>query len=90
MYKVGSPFWKIVAHLGVPISLRVDVHHDSEANVFIATSPDLRGLIVEAATLDELIHETSGAVKMLMEEYVHGSPRTPEAWFNFHEVLATA
>lgn len=90
MYKVGLPFWKTVARLGVSVSLRVDVRHDGETNVFIATSPDLRGLVVEAVTIDELIHETNGAVEMLMEEYVHHSPRTPEAWFNFHAVQATA
>lgn len=90
MYKVGSPFWKTVARFGMPVSLRIDVHHDKEANVFIATSPDLRGLVVEAASLDELIHETKGAVEMLMSEYVHDSPRAAEAWFNFHGGQAIA
>jgi predicted RNase H-like HicB family nuclease len=90
MYKVGSPFWKTVARLGLPVSLRVDVRHDAEANVFIATSPDLDGLVVEASTLDDLVQETNGAVEMLMSEYVHGSPRAPEAWYNFHGVQAVA
>ncbi|NLC36468.1 MAG: DUF1902 domain-containing protein [Alcaligenaceae bacterium] len=90
MYKVGLPLWKTAARLGVPVSLRIDVRHDSEVNVFIATSPDLNGLIVEATTIEDLIRETNGAVEMLMEELVHGSPKAPEAWFNFHGVQASA
>lgn len=90
MYKVGSPLWKIAARLGVSVSLRIDVRHDDEAGVFIATSPDLKGLVVEASTVDDLIHETNGAVEMLMEEYVHGPKRAPEAWFNFHGMQAVA
>lgn len=43
MYKVGSPFWKMLTRLDVPTSLRIDVRHDDEANVFDATSPDLKG-----------------------------------------------
>ncbi len=90
MYKVGYPFWKAFARAGLPVSLRVDVLHDAEVDVFIATSPDLRGLVVEAKTVEELIQETNSAIEMLMEQYANGAPRTPHAWFNFHNGHVTA
>jgi hypothetical protein len=83
MYRVGFPFWKRVARAGLPVSFRVDVAHDHEANVYIATSPDLRGLVVEASSVEELVRETNSAVEMLMEEYVHGEAPSATAQFQF-------
>lgn len=40
----------------------MNVTHDAEADVFVATSNDLRGLVCEAATLEELRTEVEGAV----------------------------
>lgn len=57
MYRIGLPFWKQAARIGVPLKLRIDVHHDTEANVFVATSEDLTGLVCEAASMDELVQE---------------------------------
>ena len=90
MYKVGFPLWRTVARLGVPVGLKVDVHHDDEAGVFIATSHDLEGLVVEATTLEELVQETKGAIEMLLEQHINGSSRTPQTLFNFHEDHAPA
>lgn len=75
MYRVGFPGWKLAARLGVPLMFRVDVHHDSDARVFIATSEDLRGLVVEAATKDELISSVYDCVDMLMVEQLKRSAK---------------
>ena len=40
--------------MGVSLLIKVEIIHDNEANVYVATSPDLKGLVVEAETLDEL------------------------------------
>jgi predicted RNase H-like HicB family nuclease len=71
MYRVGFPFWKSLARNGMKVSFRVDVSYDKEAEVFIAISPDLRGFVVEAPTMDELIRESNDVIAMLMEEYLH-------------------
>ena len=68
MYRVGFPGWKLLARLGVPMLYRVDVHHDDEAHVFIATSPDVPGLVAEAKDPAALLTSVYDCMDMLMEE----------------------
>lgn len=67
MYRVGLPGWKLAAKFGVPVRLRVNITQDLEANVYVAESPDLDGLIVEAHTLDEIKTEALAAAGVLLE-----------------------
>ena len=67
MYRVGRPGWRMLARLGVSLRLRVQIRHDPEANVYVAESPDLEGLVVEARTLDEVQEETLAAAAALLE-----------------------
>ena len=60
MYRVGFPGWKIAARFNVPLLLKIEVAHDKKANVIIATSPDLAGLVVETKTIDQLFPEVYG------------------------------
>lgn len=79
MYRVGLPFWKFLARLGVPMHLRVLVQRDAESSMFVAVSPDLKGLIVEAETMDELVTETRDVIDMLLDEYLsNGKHAEPE------------
>ena len=64
MYRLGWFFSEFFASMGIPLLIKVDVLFDDEANVYVATSSDLKGLIVEAETLDELEKE----VKTLLPE----------------------
>lgn len=72
MYKIGYPFWRIAARLGAKITIPIVVERDEESGMFIATSPSLRGLVVEAQTWDELLVEVEEAACMLMQEQVRG------------------
>ncbi len=74
MYRIGYPFWKFIARCGVPLKLRIDVLRDKEAGVFVATSNDLRGLVAEAATMDELIIEVNAVLETLLTEHLHAQP----------------
>ena len=74
-YRVGLPFWKVVARSGGQMSLRIDLQRDDEAGVFIATSPDLRGLVVESASLDVLVKDLPECVDMLMCEILREAPK---------------
>lgn len=66
MYRVGFPGWKLAGRLGVTLVFRVDVLRDAEAGVYVATSPDLRGLVAEASTMDELFREVyAGADELI-------------------------
>lgn len=76
MYRVGLPFWKVIANLGFRISIRIYVMHDSDANVFIAESPDLHGLVAEANSLESLKAEVQICIDELLSlqlKPVHGA-----------------
>lgn len=68
MYRVGFPGWKIAAALGITLVFRVDVLQDEEAGVFVATSPDLNGLVAEAPSLEALFKEVGHGADMLLGE----------------------
>lgn len=87
-YRVGLPGWKLAARVGMPLRLRVHVMHDKEAGVFLATSPDLDGLVTEAATVEELQVETLAAVQLLLDASL-GLASVPEAQPDYH-LLDTA
>lgn len=80
MYKIGYPFWKSFARMGVPLSIRVNVVQDDEAGVFVATSDDLSGLVCEAATFKELIVEVNAGIQTLLEYHLENKlPQQPVA-----------
>ncbi|MEN9867902.1 MAG: hypothetical protein RL748_3492 [Pseudomonadota bacterium] len=66
MYRIGFPFWKQVARLGMSLKMRINVMRDREADVLVATSDDLPGLVCEVATMDELLLEVYGATHELL------------------------
>ena len=72
MYRVGFPGWKVVARHGFPVKVLVEIARDDEAGVFLAFSPDLRGLHVEGETLDELHREIRSALSALMQLQIDG------------------
>ncbi len=76
MYRVGFPGWKVAARLGVPLVVRVAVVKDDEAGVLVATSPDLRGLVVESPTREELLTSLFECTEMLLEDMLHKPLKT--------------
>lgn len=90
MYRVGLPLWKLVARFGGAVRFRVNVYVDPEVNRYWATSPDLDGLAVEAATIDELREEVRAAAEALLELAINGHPTraTPELHFRDTAICA--
>jgi len=82
MYLVGWPLWKLAARVGIPLVVKIDVIHDEETGVYIATSPNLQGLVAEAQSKDRLIGAVYDCVDLLMEhELQHALRRRPlAAW----------
>ena len=66
MYRIGFPFWKQAARLGVPLKMRINVMRDQDAGVLVASSEDLPGLVCEAASMDELLVEVNAATHELL------------------------
>ena len=71
MYRVGLPFWKLAARLGLPLLIRIQVMHDHEACVYIATSTDLPGLVAESSDLEQLMLAVHDCADMLIEHALH-------------------
>ena len=67
MYRIGWLGWKLAARCGFPLTLRVHIHFDPEVSSYWTSSPDLGGLIVTGATLDELFKEVELAAPDLIE-----------------------
>jgi predicted RNase H-like HicB family nuclease len=88
-YRIGLPGWKVAARVGVPLSFRTYVQKDKEANVYWATSPDIDGLTVEGANIDELMHEIMGAASTLVELEL-GLARNAEPIVHFDGALCVA
>lgn len=89
-YRLGWPFGLIAARMGVPISIGVDVIHDREAGVYVGTSNDLRGLVVEGDTLDIVKNEAHAAILELMELNHNLVPADSVARIRFNDNLSCA
>lgn len=74
MYPLHWPLALFLATLGVPLLIKVTVFFDNEAEVYVATSPSVPGLIVEAATLDEIRSEVESAIPMLLRLNSQNNP----------------
>jgi hypothetical protein len=73
MYRVGWPGWKIAGRLGVPLLIKLGVLHDREAGVYVVTSKDLPGLVVEipeSATVEQMHKEIDDCAVMLLSEHI--------------------
>ncbi|MFI3156798.1 MAG: DUF1902 domain-containing protein [Methylococcaceae bacterium] len=57
MYRLGRPFATLFSEMEMPLLIKVEIIHDDEANVYVATRSDLKGLVIEAETLDKLKKE---------------------------------
>jgi hypothetical protein len=66
-YPLGYPLSRFIASLGVDISIRVDIFFDEDACVFVATSEDLPGLVLESESKEILIGEINEAIPNLLE-----------------------
>ena len=66
------PLWSLLARFGRRLTIRVSVLHDEEADVYVATSKDMRGLVCEADTMEELKAEVERVVRDLAALCVRG------------------
>lgn len=66
-WRLGFPGWRLAARAGVPLTILVTAFHDAEAGVYVATSPQVKGLNVEHETLDGLKAEVEAALLVLLD-----------------------
>jgi hypothetical protein len=75
MYRVGWLGWKTLAKAGAPMLIKLEIARDPEAEVFICTSPDLEGLVVESATIEGLHTDVNDCIDMLMQDLLKEPPK---------------
>lgn len=66
-YPISYPLANFFSALGAKLIIRIDFIHDKEADVFIATSKDIQGLVIEAVSYEELQSEIKEAIATLSE-----------------------
>lgn len=72
MYWFEYPLWSLLARFGRRLTIRMDVLYDDEVDVYVATSKDMRGLICEADTMEELKAEVERVVRDLVTLCLQG------------------
>lgn len=78
MYWFEYPLWSLLARFGRRLTIRMDVLYDEEVDVYVGTSKNMRGLVVEADTLEALKLETDRVVRDLVALCVRGkNPALP-------------
>lgn len=65
-YRLGWPLGHFLAKAGVPTLIRVNVIRDDDAAVFVGTSHDVPGLVLETSTLEEMLSEINATVPELL------------------------
>jgi hypothetical protein len=65
-YWFDYPLWAWRVRWGFRLKVVMEVLYDEDVNVYVATSKNIRGLVVEAASLDELKDETGRVVRDFM------------------------
>lgn len=61
-YPISYPLAGLFAKLGASIIIRVDLIRDEQASVLVATSPDIKGLVLEVETYEQLQAELKEAI----------------------------
>ncbi|MCK4842137.1 MAG: DUF1902 domain-containing protein [Methylococcales bacterium] len=65
-YPYRYPLSRFFAKFGITLNIRIDVMRDVEANVYVATSKDIPGLVLEADSFAQLRDEVTEAIPSLL------------------------
>lgn len=87
-YPFSYPLARWVSKLGITLTIRINVVEDSEAGVYVATSPDIEGLVIESETFHGLRQEINEAIPNLLA--LQNKHRKTEADLIFRDHIAIA
>ncbi len=92
MYPLNWPLSILFASLGIPLLIKIQVIFDADAQVYVATSPTVRGLIIEAPTLDGIRAEVELALPELLSLNHLNTPshRNTQTYLQFNTHLHAA
>lgn len=86
-YPISLPFAVLFYRFGFTPIVRVEVIHDAEAGVYIATSQDLAGLIIEVDNIEALRAEIKEAIVNLLK-LNHQELKNPHADLIYKDHIA--
>lgn len=66
-YRLGWPLGRVAARIGIPTLIRINVTKDEEAGVYVGTSTDLAGLVLEASSIEEMMSEAHDVIPCLLD-----------------------
>lgn len=73
-YRIGAPFWKVIYKLtNCELWYRYQINKSAESGDFLLTSPDIKGLFMENATIEALLEEINDVVLDLVEYELYGN-----------------
>lgn len=84
------PGWRVLVRRGFPIEIRVEIRFDSEAGVYIVSDSNLKGLHVEAETLDQMQREIVSAAAELLRTRINGAPPKTDTKIIMHSAVPCA
>jgi len=90
MYRLGWPLAQTIGRMGIPLLVKVRVMFDREAGVFVGTSRDLPGLVVEAETLDEMVREVRDLLPAMLEAEHWARHQNVAARVSYTDAIACA
>jgi hypothetical protein len=65
-YPLRYPFSWFLARMGITITININFIYDDEENVFVATSKDIQGLVLESENFNTLKKEIKEAIPNLL------------------------
>ncbi len=89
-YPLRYPFSWFLAKIGITISININFIYDDEEKVFVATSKDIQGLVLEAENFNTLKKEIEEAIPNLLTlSYQKSLPKiSTDIIFQNHIVIA--
>jgi predicted RNase H-like HicB family nuclease len=89
-YPYRYPLSRFLAGFGVTLTIRIEVLKDSEAGVYVATSPDINGLVIEAESFSQLIDEVTESIQNLISLNSNSIPYHTSADVIYRDHIAIA
>lgn len=82
IYRVGWPLWKLAYRMGIKLAYRYEILYDVDCKRYIGISPDIKGLIAECDTVDEVKDVMESDAPLLVSYQVYGSDKVKNTHSN--------
>lgn len=71
-YRIGWPFWRLLYKQGFPLVYRYEIVYDVSCKRYCALSSDIKGLLAEGDSIEEVRDVMEGCAPEFVAFYVYG------------------